>query len=262
MVNNAQQFKYTNVYEFFSHGPHINNYWCSPLIQLVDKFSGHYKELTEKKPYLKKAIFWISMALIIIGGIQAVVSYKETKKYAVYASPSELKMEPRMNKPFTLTITNNNNFAIYDINFSICLDNESIDNSIIEVVPVQKDSIPNVPFSLMGVDLSNACSTIVFPNISPHSSKDFYVTINGEKVNTPYRISFLVYDWALAPSLFSVSTTKDQPMPKNLGEYFKEKSAGQEKNGKTTFQLWKAPVNPYFPDPKESKIKTIKYYQN
>ena len=102
------------------------------IIQLVDKFSDDYKEYIEKIPFLKKTIFWLSIILIILGGYQAVNWFIESQKYEVYASPSEIKMRSFINKDFVLKITNNKDIAIYDVNCSICFNDQSIDQSIIQ----------------------------------------------------------------------------------------------------------------------------------
>ena len=176
------------------------------LIQLVDKFSNDYKEFIEKIPYLKKTIFWLSIILIVLGGYQAVYSLIQSQKYEVYASPSEIKLRSHINKDFVLKISNNKDIAVCDVNCRICFDNQTIDQSIIKIEPIAKDVIPNVPFSLMGCVLSNGCSTISLYGISPHASKEFYIRIDGETINTDYRLSFNVYDWSLEPSLFNIPT--------------------------------------------------------
>jgi hypothetical protein len=232
------------------------------IIQIVDKFSNDYKEYIAKIPYLKITLFWLSVVLIAYGGYNAIDSLLKTKKFEVYASPSEIKLRDRINKDFVLKVSNNKNITVYDVNLSICLDNQSIDHSIIKIEPVYKEVIPNVPFSLMGAILSNGCSTLAFHSLSPVSSKEFYVRIDGETVAVDYRISFLVYDWALEPSLFNIPTTKEQfqSPPKNFEGFFDDKSADKEKTGKAWFQKWKAPINPYFPDQKESKLKSFRFY--
>ena len=234
------------------------------IIQLVDKFSNVYKEYIEKIPYLKKATFWLSIVLIILGGYQAVNSLIDSQKYEVYASPAEIKVRSFINKDFVLKITNNKNIAIYDVNCSICFNDQSIDQSIIKIEPITKDVIPNVPFSLMGCVLSNGCSTISLYGINPHSSKEFYIRINGATIKTDYRISFSVYDWSLEPSLFNIPTTHDQfkNPPKNFEEFFDEESSKKEKSGQAWFQKWKAPNNPYFPNQKDSKLKSMRFYKN
>lgn len=234
------------------------------VIQLVDKLSDVYKDHIEKIPYLKKTIFWLSIIIIILGGCQTVISILKSQKYEVYASPSEIKMRSHINKNFVLSITNNQDIAAYDVIFSICFDNQSIDKSIIEIEPITKDSIPNVPFSLMSIRLSNGCSTISLYSINPHSSKEFYVRINGSAVDTDYRVSFNVYNWALEPSLFDIPATHEQfkTPPKKFEEYFSEETLDDEKSAQTWFQKWVTPVNPYFPDQKDSKLESMRFYKN
>jgi hypothetical protein len=64
--------------------------------------------------------------------------------------------------------------------------------------------------------------------------------------------------------LFNIPTTRDQfeNPPKNFGEFFDEESSKKEKTGQAWFQRWKAPINPYFPDQKESKLKSFRFYKN
>lgn len=236
------------------------------ILQLFNKFSENYKETIEKVPYLKIVLFWLSLVFIVFGGYQTLYSVyrsNQEKKYEIYASPSEIKLMPRTNKDFILTVSNNKDYAIFDVNLSICSDNQSIDTSFLEIDPVEKDVIPNLPFSIVGITLSNGCSSILFHSINPHSSKQFRVRLKGEKIEVKSRISFLVYDWAPAPSSFDLSITKEQSLsfPKNFQEYFDDKSPDTEKTGQDFFQSWRAPGNPYFPKQKESKVLFISCYK-
>lgn len=243
------------------------------IIQLLNKFNENYKKTIKKVPYLKNILFALSIVIIVFSGSQAVVqSIQEKKaadrliqekKYEIYASPSEIELMPRTNKNFPLTVSNNKDFAIFDVNLSICSDNKSMDPSSIEIDPIKKEKIPNVPFSMAMITLSNGCTIIVFHSISPHSSKEFNVTIKGEKVEVKSRISFLVYDWAPEPSLFDISIMKGQSLSlqRNFQDYFDDKSHDTEKIGQVFFQRWRAPVNPYFPKQKESKALSIGFYK-
>ena len=183
----------------------------------------------------------------------------------MYASPSEIKMRSKISKDFVLTISNNKkDEAVYDVLCGICLDNLSIDQSIIKIEPVKKEITPNVPFSLLGLILSNGCSTMSVQNISPNSSKEFYVSVNGENIDINFRISFLIYQWELKPSQFRFPTTKEQFQnpPKNFNKFFDEKSSDKEKTVQGFSQEHKFTINPYFPDIKEATVLKAWFYRN
>ena len=91
-------------------------------------------------------------------------------------------------------------------------------SQLFKIEPLTKDVIPNVPFFFDGQFLSNGCSTISLYGINPHSSKEFYIRINGATIKTDYKVSFSVYDWSLRPYLYNIPTTQDQfnNPPKNF----------------------------------------------
>jgi hypothetical protein len=229
------------------------------IIQLLNKFNENYKETIEKVPYLKIVLFGLSIVLTVFGGYQTIYSvyqsYQE-KKYEIYASPSEIELMPRTNKNSILTVSNDKDFAIFDVNLSICCDNKSIDSSFIKIDPVEKDVIPDVPFSIAIITLSNGCSIMLIHSIDPHSTKKFYFSIKGENIEVNSRISFRVYDWAREPSSFNISTTKEQ-FPEYFQEYFGDKSPDTEKASRVFCQRWRASANPYFPKQNESKVLSI-----
>ena len=223
-------------------------FFIGVIIQIVDKLSERYKESIEKVPYLKTVLFWLSILIIIVGGIGTISSLLQTKKYEVYAAPGEIKLGHQRNKHFTLKITNNQNFAVFDVNLGICCNNKKIDLSSISLKPAKEDKIPGVPFSILRLDFCNACSAFVIRSINAHSTKEFFVRIQGDKVKNDSLISFLVYDWAHEPSLFEIPTTKHQfaNPPKHFKDFFNKKSEKEQKTGRAFFQRLKLPKNPYF----------------
>jgi hypothetical protein len=231
------------------------------IVHLLNLFSENYKEAFEKVPYLKTILSCLSVAIIVFGCYQLIHQLIQKGKHEICTSPSEIRLMPLTNKDFILTVSNNKDFAIFDVHLSICSDNKSIDSLVI-VEPVKTDVNFDIPFSMAIVRLSNGCSSIVFHTIDPHSSKEFRVSVKGEKIQVKSRISFLVYDWTQAPSAFSTPITEEESLswPSSLQEYFDDRSIDTERIGQYFFQKWMAPSNPYFPEEKESRVVSVGYY--
>lgn len=214
----------------------------------MDKLSENYKEYIEKVPYLKTGLFWLSIVIIFCGGYGTVSSIIQKKRFEVYAAPSEIKLGHQRNKKFTLKVTNNQDFAIYDANLGICTNNKDLDLRLISLDPVKEVEIPGVPFSMFRIDLGNSCCCIVLGGINAHSTNEYYVRIQGEKVKRDSLISFVIHDWGKEPSLFDIPTTKGQfsDPPKKFEDFFSEESEKEPKTGRAYFQKFKTPTNPYF----------------
>ena len=70
------------------------------LIQLTNKLSEKYKDSIDKIPYLKTVLFWLSLALIVLGGYHTIDTLIKAQKYEIHASPAEINLEHRRNKNF------------------------------------------------------------------------------------------------------------------------------------------------------------------
>ena len=218
------------------------------IIQIFDKMSERYRESIEKIPFLKTGLFWLSLLIILIGGYGTICSMLQAQKHKVYAAPSEIRLGHQRNKSFTLKITNNQNFAIFNVNVGICWNNKKFDQNLISINPVKGVEIPRVLTQLFRVYFTNACSALVISDINAHSTKEYFVRIQGEGLKSDSLISFVVYDWAPEPFSFDFPITKDQfaESPKNFEDYFKEKSEEEQKTGRAFIDKFKAPTNPYF----------------
>jgi hypothetical protein len=112
------------------------------------------------------------------------------------------------------------------------------------------------------VVISNGCYGIVFVYIKPHDTKEFYVTIEGKKLNSNTKVAFRVYNWYLEPHFENITAKKDyvfRGAPQNFKELYDDKSKESEKTGHAYIMKMKLPVNPYFP---EDKIDQKDYWMS
>jgi hypothetical protein len=144
----------------------------------------------------------------------------------VFASPPEITLNDPTNKPFVLSITNNQEVAVYNVCLGVCLNYKTCDMSAIKIEPVIQEFLPGIPVSMTSVGLSNGCRGIVFGYIKPHTTKEFYVTIKGKKLSKGSRVAFKAYHWYLEPHFESITANKDyvfKGAPNNLNEIFDNK---------------------------------------
>lgn len=141
----------------------------------------------------------------------------------IFVSPSEITLTHQTTRNFILKIANNQDFAIFDVHLNISVNNKALELSLIKIEPIKTEAIPGVPFSMFRIDLSNGCSGIIFGSINAHSTREFNMKIEGEKIKTDSKISFAVYDWSLEPSLSDLSTKPFKKFPNNFEEFFKDK---------------------------------------
>lgn len=217
------------------------------IIQIANKVSEKYKEHIEKIPYLKTALFWASIVIILFGSYGTINSMLQKKRYEVAAAPSEIKLKHQRNKNVDLKVTNNQDFSIFDAHLGICTDNKDLDLSLISLKHVKKIENPGAFFSAFRYDFSNACRCIVLGSINAHSTKEYHVRLQGEKLKKDSLISFTIYYWSKEPSQFDIPITKDQYSnpPKNFKDHFSKKSEMEPKTASAYYQNLKAPTNPY-----------------
>ncbi len=233
------------------------------VIQILDKYYTAYKNRIKNNPILRAVLLCLSIVLITINGVLVLIPICESQRYEVYASPSEINVRQRTNKDLVLKITNNKDYAIYDVSVSVCINDINVNPDIIDIMPAEVKEDPNIPFILVGYVLSNGCSTFSFHSISPHSTRDFHIRVKHENNIEDHKIAFIVYDWALEPSLFDVPITNEQfrNIPKNFHEFYEKKEEGIENRGHAWLQRIKIPQNPYFPCNLETKLISVRYYK-
>lgn len=211
-----------------------------------------FKFFTRKphKKYKKKTMIQIvtcciASVIIVVG---AILGNHWMNRPKINASPSEIHLRSHSNKPFRLKLTNNEDSAVFDVNFSICVDNKILNPCSIQLIPVKNEDNPNIPFPMLRVLYSNGCCGVIIQDISPHSTREFDTTIIGENVDGDSKVSFSIYQWSRESSVYIFSSTGI----KNLEELFKPLKPGEKRDLSENLNL-KVPLNPYFQKEKETK---------
>ena len=177
--------------------------------------------------------------------------------YRVIVSPSKVTLSGNMSQKFTLTITNNQDFTIFNVNLGVCLNYRACSNeSAVNIEPTNKEDLTghNVKVSMCAVGLTNGCEGIVFNSIGPRAMKSFSVTIEGQKLKPNSQIAFEAYNWYLEPK-FEFTTVPKKWTFEGLPQYIDtnklfDKKSSEEKPGETGYMyrwLMKLPKNPFFP---------------
>ncbi len=232
-------------------------YWMAFLWAILTILSTHliFSLPINRKSYRMACTLVFCIILIILG------SYLIHDKYIndnnkVMVSPSELTITSPMDDHFVLSVINKQDFNIYNVNMSICLNYRTSDFSWIEILPAkdEKESIKDFPIPMVAVISNYGCEGIVFGNISPHQTKEFNVTIKGKSLPAGSKIAFRVYNWYLEPNFKSIPVDKAYALhkepPQNFQDLFDEKS---DKTGHAYAIKMKMPTNPFLNDKADPK---------
>lgn len=227
---------------------------------LIDKISNNFKEFLNKKPLLKRIKFVVTIMILVLGGIISLIIYLKSKEFEVYVSPNKAKVNAQVEKSIVLKVTNNKEYAIYDVQAGIFLDNLNIDKKIFKIEPVNEIVTPYKAL-FWGAGLSNGCLTLNINSISPNSTIEFYLNINGLKIKNDFNILFRIYNWSLESSAFTVPISKEQfnNLPENYNGFFNDDF--NKKTGSTLFVKFNCPNNPYFPQINSPELEYIYIYK-
>jgi hypothetical protein len=195
---------------------------------------------------LKRSPLTISILIIVlislsVWGYSIIKEKRDFERNKVVVSPSNIVIAHNTSKNLVLSVTNNNNYAIFDICLSVCVDNETLTPQLINIVPIIDGGLSGANSAGLIYVFSNKCVAIVFggiKGINSNSTKDCYIiSMNGENLKDDIRVVFNVYDWSKSPST-----------------NFKSKNNGDVEIS----QNMTAPLNQYFPKEKQLAIKEVR----
>jgi tetratricopeptide (TPR) repeat protein len=183
------------------------------LYRLLPK--EYVDKINTRLPYISWIVLALSILILLIGLFIAVKTELEKSKYKFFISPASRTIAPGVNETFTLKITNNNDYPVYEIHLLSLIDKGDLNSDDISIQPVEQKqkvqqefkskegsiiiSFDNYAMHIKDKNGRKGLVNIIY-DINAHTTKEFIVNIRGNRIKDTSSVTFSIDRYSKEPA--------------------------------------------------------------